>query len=110
MKYNIIRIQQGQITDDQIMLNLVQLCNKCNLSPDLIIEMVEEGIVDPIGTSKTKWRFSFSELENVRKIIRIRNDLKVNLARAALALQLLDRIEQLESVITLQNAVSKSNL
>jgi chaperone modulatory protein CbpM len=69
--------------------------------------MVEEGIIEPIGERKTTWRFSFSEVENIRTVIRIKDDLKLNLAGAALALQLLERIEQLESKIALHNMVSK---
>jgi chaperone modulatory protein CbpM len=99
MKYNIIKVYHGQIAEEENDLTLFELCNTCRLSPELIVEMVNEGILDPAGDSARKWRFAFSEAENVRKAIRFQNDLNVNLAGAALALHLLERIEQLEAMI-----------
>jgi chaperone modulatory protein CbpM len=99
MKYNIIKVYHGQIADEENDLTLFELCNTCQLSPEVIVEMVNEGILDPLGDSARKWRFSFSTVENVRKVIRFQNDLKANLAGAALAIHLLERIEQLEAMI-----------
>jgi chaperone modulatory protein CbpM len=99
MKYNIIQVCHGKILDDENDLSLIQLCNICNLTPEQIIEMVNEGILDPAGESKKVWRFSFTVVERVRKVQRLQNDFNVNLAGAALALHLLDKIEQLEIII-----------
>jgi chaperone modulatory protein CbpM len=99
MKYNIIQVCHGKILDDENDLSLIQLCNICNLTPELIIEMVNEGILDPTGVSKKVWRFSFTVVERVRKVQRLQNDFNVNLAGAALALHLLEKIEQLEIII-----------
>jgi len=99
MRYDIIKVYQGQITDEENELSLFELCNTCHLSPELIVEMVNEGVLDPSGDSARTWRFSFSTVESVRKVIRFQNDLNVNLAGAALALHLLERIEQLELLI-----------
>ncbi len=99
MKYNVIKIYQGLIADEENDLTLIQLCDICNLLPESIIEMVDEGILEPQGQSKKSWRFPFSTVENVRKVTRFQNDLDVNLAGAALALHLLDRIEQLEVML-----------
>ena len=99
MKYNIIQVCHGKILDDENDLSLIQLCNICNLTPELIIEMVNEGILDPTGESKKVWRFSFTVVERVRKVQRLQNDFNVNLAGAALALHLLEKIEKLEIIV-----------
>ena len=99
MRYNIIKVYQGEITDEENDLTLLQLCNMTRLTPELIIEMVNEGILNPAGDGKKVWRFSFSSVENACKVIRFQNDLNVNLAGAALALHLLVRIEQLEDLL-----------
>ena len=99
MKYNVIKVYQGLITEEENDLTLIQLCNICNLRPESIIEMVNEGILEPVGSAKKSWRFPFSTVENIHKVIRFQNDLEVNLAGAALALHLLDRIEQLEVML-----------
>ncbi len=99
MKYNIIQVYHGQILDDENNISLFQLCNICNLSAEVIIAMVNEGILDPDGESKLAWRFPFHTVDRVRRVQRLRNDLNINVAGAALALDLLDKIEQLESII-----------
>jgi chaperone modulatory protein CbpM len=99
MKYNIIQVCQGKILEDENDLSLIQLCDICNLTPELIIEMVNEGILDPNGESKRAWRFSFTIVERIRKVQRLQNDFNINLAGAALALHLLEKIEQLETII-----------
>ena len=98
MKYNIIKVYHGKITNEEDDLSLIQLCNLCRLSPELIIEMVNEGILNPTGESVRAWRFPFSTVENVCKVLRFQNDLNVNMAGAALALHLLEKIEQLETL------------
>jgi chaperone modulatory protein CbpM len=99
LKYNIIQVHYGEFLDDVSDLSLFQLCTICNLTPELIIEMVNEGILNPDGESKLAWRFSFHTVDRVRRVQRLRNDLNLNVAGAALALDLLDKIEQLESMI-----------
>lgn len=98
MKYSIIQIYQGRIADEENDLTIMQLCNFCRVGPDLVIEMVNEGILEPKGISISTWRFSFSAVECVRKVIRFQRDLNVNLAGAALAIHLLDKIEELKSL------------
>jgi len=97
MRYNIVQIFQGQVLDDQQNLTLWDVCSLCGLSPTTVLELVNEGIIDPSGERIHAWRFSHSTVDRIRCAQRLQNDLKVNLAGAALALQLLDRIEELQS-------------
>lgn len=99
MKYNIIKVHHGTIADEESDLTLLQLCNTCSISPEFIIEMIEEGILEPEGEKRTAWRFSHEAIESARKVMRFRRDLNVNLAGAALALELLDKIERLEAML-----------
>lgn len=96
MKYEIIHIHHGTVADEEAKLTLLQLCDLCRLAPDFVIEMVNEGILEPEGERKTAWRFSYDAVEQSRKVVRLRHDLNINLPGAALALELLDRIEQME--------------
>ena len=99
MEYNIIKIHHGNIADEETSLTLMQLCNTCRVRPEFVIEMVDFGILEPDGEKRTAWRFSYDAVENARKLMRFRRDLDINLAGAALALELLDRIETLEALI-----------
>ncbi len=97
VKYNIVRVHNGHIIDEEERVTLMQLSRICHLHPERIIEMVDEGILDPDGTRIHAWRFPFSSIERIRKAVRLQHDLRVNLAGVALALHLLEKIADLEA-------------
>jgi chaperone modulatory protein CbpM len=94
--YEIIKIHEGEVLGKKD-LPLTQLSRLCHLLPEQVVEMVHEGIITPKGNRMHIWRFSYIQVERVRKVVRLQNDLRINLAGAALAIQLLERIEHLES-------------
>ena len=85
------------LIDDEIELTLNDLCKACSSSAEWIIELVEEGALEPIGYQQTQWRFSGNNLQKARTAMRLQRDLGLNLAGIALALELLEKIETLES-------------
>ena len=99
MKNQIVKVYQGVVTEDEEDISLVQLCSHCGLTPEEIIELVEEGILDPPGTSKHEWRFTFTTIERVRKVKRLQHDFDLNASGVAFAMHLLDRIEELEALV-----------
>ncbi|CAA6676930.1 MULTISPECIES: chaperone modulator CbpM [unclassified Lentimonas] len=99
--YNIIKLHEGKVVDDEA-ISLMQLSRICHLPPAFVVELVDEGILEPDGESASNWRFSFSVVERVKTVARFQHDLDVNLAGAALALELLDRIETLRAQLKQQ--------
>ena len=97
MSYDIVKVYQGKMLHEEQDLTLVELCEICDLQPPLIIELVDEGFIEPFGESKVTWRFSFEVVEKVKKVNRLQRDLELNIAGAILVSQLLHRIEKLES-------------
>jgi len=87
----------GILIDEQTELSLNDLCKACSSSAEWIIELVEEGALEPIGYIQTQWRFSGNSLQRARTAMRLQRDLGINLSGIALALDLLDKIETLES-------------
>lgn len=87
----------GILIDEQTELSLNDLCKACSSSAEWIIELVEEGALEPIGYVQTQWRFSGNSLQRARTAMRLQRDLGINLAGVALALDLLGEIEILES-------------
>jgi chaperone modulatory protein CbpM len=86
----------GQILDDDTTLTLVELSHACEVRVEWIIELVEEGILEPSGTEIEQWCFSGPSLRLARTVQRLQYDLNVNLAGAALALQLMEENENLK--------------
>jgi chaperone modulatory protein CbpM len=76
-------------------LSLGQLCRACGVHADWVINLVEEGIIEPDGDKIQVWRFSGASLIRVHSAIRLQRDLGVNLAGIALVLDLLEELKSL---------------
>ncbi len=87
----------GQVLEAYDLVTVDDLCRSCTVEVETITLLVEEGILDPIGSQVEQWRFTLTSLRRVKTAIHLQRDLGVNLAGAALALDLLDRIATLES-------------
>jgi chaperone modulatory protein CbpM len=92
-----IQIYEGRTLEEEERLSLRQICERCHIEEDMIVELVEEGILDPLGNSRMSWKFRFTATERVKRVVRLQRDFELNLPAVALILQLLDRIEQLET-------------
>lgn len=88
-------ILTGIVIDDGLDMSLRELCQACGVSADSIIDMVEEGLIDPLGGhNPCHWRFRGNALNRVQITLRLQRDLRINLAGAALVLDLLEELEE----------------
>lgn len=87
----------GFILEDQTGLSLEDICRACAAEAGRIIELVNEGVLAPIGAAPDDWRFTGIHLHRARVALRLESDLGVNLAGAALALELLDELDTLRT-------------
>ncbi len=87
----------GETLGEEEEISLDQLCQACAQQTEIVVAMVEEGILKPLAADATHWRFTATSIRRVRTAVRLQRDLEVNLAGAALALQLMDRIERLRT-------------
>lgn len=87
----------GLILEEANELTLGELCRACTVHAEQIIELVEEGILEPVGRDPTQWRFKGSSVRQARVAFRLQQDLNVNLPGAAVVLDLLEEIEDLQA-------------
>ena len=90
------KILTGQVLEDHDLVTIDDLCRSCTIELETVTLLVKEGILDPVGADATNWQFRVTSLRRVKTVIHLQRDLGVNLAGAALALELLDRISELE--------------
>ena len=90
-------VLSGDLIEQDLEFTVDELCRSCRLQFDSVLAFVQEGLLDPVGENDMQWRFKISSIRRIRTAIRLQRDLGVNLAGAALALDLLDRIAELES-------------
>ena len=88
----------AMLLDDTIELSLAELCAACCVSEDLVVDIVAEGIVEPLGGERGQWRFSGVAVARIQRVVRLQEEFDVNLPGAALALELLEEIERLRRV------------
>jgi len=86
----------GQVMEEYDLVSMADLCRSCTIEVETVTLLVEEGILDPSGGDVEHWKFTVASLRRVKTAIHLQRDLGVNLAGAALALELLDRITELE--------------
>jgi len=92
------QILVGQVLEESDLVTLADLCRSCTVETQTVTTLVAEGILDPMGSDVEHWQFTVGSLRRVRTVIHLQRDLGVNLAGAALALELLDRIAKLERI------------
>ncbi len=90
-------ILNGYIVENETRLTLRQLCDACAVRAEYIIELVDEGFIEPSGIEKSHWCFTGVSIRRVQKAKRLQQDLGINLAGVVLAVDLIDEIEQLRA-------------
>lgn len=90
-----LEVMTGSLVDDDKLFTLADLCRSCGVPAEVVTEMVAYGIIEPCGETVTKWQFSGSCLWRVTTVVHLQRDLDVNLAGAALALDLLEEVREL---------------
>lgn len=88
-------IFSGVVIDADTNLTLAQFCRVCSVHADYVIELVEEGVIQPFGEEVTQWYFPGFCIQRTRKARRLQADLGINLAGVAVILQLLDEVDYL---------------
>lgn len=84
------------MTETLISISFDELCQVEGLASELIIEIVEYGIVEPIDTSSTdKWLFDTSSIQWIKKALRLHQDLEIDWVAIAIVIDLMQQKDRL---------------
>ncbi|WP_293775883.1 chaperone modulator CbpM [uncultured Oxalicibacterium sp.] len=106
MNQTVIRHVHAQLIDDDITLTLTELCHSCHATHDTVSSWVSEGVLvpslgessnEPDGSEPANWRFNGTMLRRARLARQMADDMEINAAGIALALDLLERIDSLHA-------------
>ncbi len=86
---------RGIVLDEHVTFTLHEFCHACGVQTELVVEMVDEGVIEPAAMQEEEWQFHGHALVRARRALRLVRDLDVNWPGAALALDLMDEIERL---------------
>ncbi len=86
-------IQLADISDQDHRYSITELCEICQMDDQWILEMIE---FDVIVSENTFDEFNHTQLQRLMKAVRLQRDLEINTAGVALALELLETIDDLK--------------
>ena len=87
----------GVIFEESALLTVQDLSRICAVEERHIVEYVEEGVLSVVEINTTEWHFTGAALRRARLALRLERDLELNMAGLALALQLMEELDQLRS-------------
>ena len=87
----------GILVEEYADLTLNEVSGACAVEVESILALIDEGVLLPVGGEFPQWRFSGAQLRRATTALRLQRDLGINPAGVALALELLDEIEQLRA-------------
>jgi len=87
----------GIVVEEEIVFSLSGLCQAAGASPDEVLALVDEGVLQPSGNAPPLWAFAGPSLRTTRAALRLNTDLALGTAGAALVLDLLEEINALHA-------------
>jgi chaperone modulatory protein CbpM len=87
----------GNIFEEDIGSSLADPCRACQPSAEHVLELVVEGIVEPIKRNSARWRFRGISLRRPRCVQRLERDPGANVAGAPQAIDLLEQLGRLRA-------------
>lgn len=88
------------MSETQINLSLLELCQMEDLEESIIVEVVEHGIAEPVeGKEARAWVFDSTTVFWMQKAVRLHQDLEMDWIAVAMVIDLLQEKEQLEREI-----------
>jgi chaperone modulatory protein CbpM len=85
----------------ETLLTLEELCGICGISPDFVKGLLEEDIITMQVGRQGECLFDLKALHRIQTLLRLQRDLDVNVAGAALVLDLMDEVEALRAEMRL---------
>lgn len=98
-------VTHARLLDERYTLDLGELCRVHRVQQRVVIGMVREGVLQAEGDTPESWRFNPAALTRLARALRLRDDLHLNLAGTALALDLLEELAALRQRVAVLEAL-----
>ena len=92
-----VPVVHAELVDSAAPCTVDELCLACNVDADWIAELVEHGVIEPIGQVHAEWRFTNLAVVRIAKAKRLQRDLELNPPALGVVLDLLDEINDLRA-------------
>ena len=92
-------VLKGAILEEQSDITLDEIGRFCAVRRDIIVALVDEGILKPSGPEPAQWRFAAAQLHRAARALRLQRDFEIHLGAVGLVLDLLEEVEQLRAEV-----------
>lgn len=91
---------EPELLDEQLRISLGDMCRICGVHAQFLMDLIDEGVISPRQLprgrrARQSLHFDGLAVVRVQRAVRLQRDLGVNLPGIALALQLLDELDDL---------------
>ena len=87
-------IVAGVLMDEQTTITFVDVCEKCDISEEILHDMMEHGLFTHQENQVQNIPFNEKSISRIQTACRLQHDLGINLPGVVLVLELLDELEQ----------------
>ena len=99
----------GVLVDEHTTISIVDICQQCNISEAMLLEMLEHGLCDAPIIHLETIHVDEKTFRRIQSASRIQHDLGVNAPGVVLVLELLDELAQLRDELSiLEHHVNRS--
>ena len=84
-------------TSVTIELSLEEVCECAELPAEVLITIVEEGVIAPSGASPAEWRFDSTMLSIAKRAARLHRDFDIEWTGIPLYLDMIEELEKLRA-------------
>ncbi|KTC88599.1 chaperone modulator CbpM [Fluoribacter dumoffii] len=91
----------GVLIEETTSISFKEVCQKYHIPKELLIEMVEYGLFSTSTTKTEQLKLTQKDLRKIESAFRLHRDLGINLPGVALALDLLEKIDQLNDELNI---------
>ncbi len=96
----------GVLMDENTTISFVEVCKKCKISEDVLLDMLEHGLLSSSKPHTKSMDIDQRMFARIQSACRLQQDLGINLPGVVLVLELLDELEQArEELLVLQHHV-----
>ena len=89
------------IAQESQILTLEEFCQAIHAKKEIVITMVEYQLIQPQGETPDEWQFDAILLKRGKIAVSFYQDLEINMSGVALALELLDKIDELQQQVNI---------
>ncbi len=94
-------ITTATIVDETTTFTVQEICTRCNVTQDLLVEMMEYGLFDFNDNLDANYPIDLKTVKRIESAFHLHRDLEINMPGIAVILELKDELEQLHTELAL---------